>query len=148
MAVIGFGFDKIQVERKKPAVGEINITNNVRLTDVKEEKIKVGEDHLALTVSFEYKLNYAPDIGKLHFTGNVVYLGDKKTQEQVLKAWKDKKNLDTKFSLAVTNTVLNKCNLKAIELCSELNLPTHIAMPVAKPAGKEAKTSDPGNYIG
>jgi len=152
MSVIGFSFNKIHVEKKKPAVGEINIINNVKLTGITEEKIRVGEDHLALNVGFEYKINYAPDVGSLHFTGNVIYLGDKETQKLVLKAWEEKKNLDNRFSLAVTNAVLSKCNIKAIGLCAELGLPTHIALPIAKPTGNKTnepvETADAGNYIG
>ena len=145
MPIIGFNFEKISVERKKVAQGEIKIANNVRLTDVKEEKINVGEDQKALKVGFEYILDYG-EIGSITLLGNVIYMDDKKKQDSVIEAWKAKKPLDTKFSLSVTNTVLTKCNIKAIELCSEVNLPTHIAMPVAKPA--DAKKPKESNYIG
>jgi len=150
MSIIGFSFNKIQVEKKAPAQGEINISNNIKLTDIKEEKINVGGDHMALSTSFEYKVNYNPDIGNLVLTGYVVYLGDKATQEQVLKAWQEKKNLDNKFSLQVTNSVLAKCNIKAIELCSQVGLPSHIRMPVAKTANPAPAEGDSGanNYIG
>ena len=149
MSIIGFNFEKISVERKKVPQGEIKISNNVRLTDVREEKINVGEAHKALKVGFEYKLEYGSDTGNLMLTGNVIYLDDKKKQDSIIEAWNAKKPLDTKFSLSITNTVLAKCNIKAIELCSEVNLPTHIAMPVAKPKGaKTAKESKESSYIG
>ena len=145
MSIIGFNFEKISVERKKVPQGEIKISNNVRLTDVREEKINVGDAHKALKVGFEYKLDYG-DTGNLMLTGNVIYLDDKKKQDSIVEAWTAKKPLDNKFSLSITNTVLAKCNIKAIELCSEVNLPTHIAMPVAKPKG--AKTPKESSYIG
>lgn len=146
MSIIGFNFDKISVERKKVPQGEIKIANNVRLTDIKEENINVGEASKALKVGFEYKLDYGTDLGALMLTGNIIYLDDKKKQEAVLEAWKAKKPLETKFSLVVTNTIMSKCNIKAIELCSEVNLPTHIRMPLAK--SKDAKTPKESNYIG
>ena len=146
MSIIGFNFEKISVERKKAPQGEIKISNNVRLTDIKEEKINVGDAHKALKVGFEYKLEYGSDIGSLMLTGNIIYLDDKKKQDSIIEAWVAKKPLETKFSLTVTNSILVKCNIKAIELCAEVNLPTHIAMPVAKPKG--AKTPKESSYIG
>ncbi len=146
MSIIGFNFERISVERKKVPQGEIKISNNVRLTDIKEENIRVGETSKALKIGFEYKLDYGTDLGTLMLTGNIVYLDDQKKQEAVLEAWKAKKPLETKFSLAVTNTIMSKCNIKAIELCSEVNLPTHIRMPLAK--SKDAKTTKESNYIG
>lgn len=146
MSIIGFNFERISVERKKVPQGEIKIANNVRLTDIKEEDIRVGEASKALKVGFEYKLDYGAELGNLIILGNVIYLDDKKKQDAVIEAWKAKKPLETKFSLSVTNTIMAKCNIKAIELCSEVNLPTHIRMPLAKP--KDAKTTKESNYIG
>ncbi len=146
MSIIGFNFEKIAVERKKVPQGEIKIANNVRLTDIKEEAIRVGEASKALKVGFEYKLDYGAELGNLTMLGNVIYLDDNKKQDAVLEAWKAKKPLETKFSLAITNTIMTKCNIKAIELCSEVNLPTHIRMPIAKP--KDAKKPKESSYIG
>lgn len=147
MPIIGFNFDKISIERKKVPQGEIKITNNVRLTEIKEAPINVGDDQKALKVDFEYNLDYGQDLGKLNLLGNVIYMDDKKKQDTILESWKAKKPLETKFSLAVTNAILTKCNIKAIELCSEVNLPAHISMPVAKPAKKAEKPKE-STYIG
>lgn len=148
MAVIGFKFDTIHIEKKAVPSGEINISNNVKLTEISEAKINVGGEHKALKVDFEYTVNYKPDIGDLKLTGNLVYMDDKAKQDSVLKAWKEKKVLDNKFSLSVTNKIMAKCNIKAIELCSEVNLPSHISLPVAKAATPISAKKDTKNYIG
>ena len=39
MAVIGFHFKKMSVEKKKAATGKINVNNNITMLEVKEAKV-------------------------------------------------------------------------------------------------------------
>ena len=55
MTIVGFGFNKIEVEKKEGAKGKINISNNVSIKDVKETTLAVGKDNpTVLKFTFEF----------------------------------------------------------------------------------------------
>jgi hypothetical protein len=51
-----------------------------------------------------------------------------KDVKSVLKDWKEKKVSDD-FKIKLFNQILNKCNLKALQLEDELNIPPHFRLP-------------------
>ena len=135
MAIIGFNFTKINVERKKEkATGKIDIKNNVGIVDVEESKnIKIGNaEQKVLKMTFDFDVNYEPKIGYMKFTGEVVYLGESAKMDSLLKGWKKDKKLPSDIMSGVINTVLNKCNIQAVILSQQINLPSPVPMPKVK----------------
>lgn len=138
MKLMGFNFTKINAERtSNKNSGEVKINTNVDITDIKEAKsdfLKSREELLAIT--FNYKINYNPDIALIEVAGNLVISVDSKQTKTILRQWKDKKLLD-EFRFAIINLILRKSTLKTLELEEELNIPTHIPMPALRPSNQE-----------
>jgi hypothetical protein len=129
MRIIGFGFTKISIEKKKDIFDELKVSNEVNILgieEVKQDLLKSKED--VLGVKFRYVSNYTPDIAKIEMEGSILASMDPKLAKDVLKGWKDKDTPD-EFKIPLFNTIFRKAGLKALELEDEMNLPLHMQMP-------------------
>jgi hypothetical protein len=127
MRIIGFNLSKISAERIDEIVGNLEVTQNIDIQDIKEEEIPFSKEK-ALKIFFNFKINYSSDFAKIDFTGIIIILPEKEELKEILKQWKDKKiPEDTRVPLF--NFIMAKCNVKALSLEDELNLPTHFQMP-------------------
>ena len=127
--IIGFNFNKIAIEKKKDVTNEAKISTNVDIDDVKKVNIDLFKDKDAFNIKYSLKFNYKPDFVDIEFNGNIVVLIDnselvKKTEEK----WKSKE-LPLELKTHVMNIILSKCNLKALQLEEELNVPLHMPAP-------------------
>lgn len=137
MKLLGFNFNKISIERFSNPKDKVNINTNMDIIEIKsinQEIFKSKEEFLS--VKFVYNLNYEPNLAKLDLAGEMVLSLDPKLSKEVLKQWKDKK-VSEGFRIALFNIILKKSTLKALQLEEELNLPTHISLPVIKPEEKK-----------
>jgi hypothetical protein len=144
MQVIGFGFEKIQAERKnltKQGNQNININSNINIKNISQEQIDVVKDKPVIKFDFEFLVDYKPNFAELLFKGYVIMIVEKDDAKDILKKWKSKKVSD-EIRLPLFNLILTKCNLRALQLEEELNLPTHIPLPRIKPQ------QDNANYTG
>ena len=139
--IIGFNFTKMQVERAKELKGQITVNHNMDIKDVRKEPVNLSKDKDVLCFDFEFSLSYEPKHAKINFEGNVLVLAEPKESKEILKSWKKKEGADN-IRLLVYNTILTKCSIKALELESDLNLPSHIPLPKLAPAKQTA------NYTG
>jgi len=134
MAIVGFNFRKIEVEKKTDAKGKINISNNVSIKGVEEAQLSLGANKQnALRLKFEFHTKYEPDMGKIFLVGDVVYMGTEKILKETLKEWKDSKKIPDSISREILGTVLEKCNIQAIVLSRDINLPTPVPLPKIQP---------------
>ena len=130
MTVIGFNFNKILVERKSSKAGKLTISNNVGINDVSEANVPFsGDKAKAIKFDFTFDSKYEPDIAIITLSGDLLYMFPQETAEKVLSEWKEKKRLSQDVVTAVMNTVLNRCNIEALILSRELNLPSPIPLP-------------------
>lgn len=135
MSIIGFNFTKMLADKKKPAQGSINIQNNLELKSVEEAKMAVGDTKLAMKLHFRYTTHYTPDIGLIEFEGNLLFLDDKEKVKEALDKWQTWLR-EKKFGPIITDQIvphiLNKCNIQAIILSKDINLPAPIPLPRPK----------------
>lgn len=129
MTVIGFSFNKILIEKKNPVKGKVNINNNVGIKNLEETKLNINTTKKALKMEFEFTSKYEPNIGDILLEGDVVYLIDKDKAEEVIKNWKKNKKLEKDIMTDVLNNVLAKCNIEALILSKDMNLPPPIPLP-------------------
>lgn len=143
MPTIGFSFTKIKVERKEDIIsGKVNISNNISIKDIVKKDMSLGgSKQEGLKFVFEFTSKYSPDVCSINLNGNVLYLEDKKKVEEILSNWKKDKKVAPDVMTAVLNTALTKCNIQALILSQELNLPPPIPLP--KVEQKQSK-----EYIG
>ena len=53
--------------------------------------------------------------------------------KEYLSSWEKDKSIPTDIMSQILNTILFKCNVKALNLSQEVNLPPHIQLPRVKP---------------
>jgi hypothetical protein len=134
MTIIGFNFTKINAERKKPFDGQIKVQNSVKIDDVKESALTVGDKkQKTLVFEFSYISTYQPEIGSIELRGILIYMTEQKKVEEIAKNWKAKgKKLPEDVMAPVINTILNKCSITALQMSKEVSLPPQIDLPKIK----------------
>jgi|WetSurMetagenome_2_1015567.scaffolds.fasta_scaffold210843_2 hypothetical protein len=132
MQVIGFNFDKISADKKKLPEGKIEIKSNINVKSITQEKVELLKDKDVVKFSFEFYVDYLPDIAKILFEGSILAIFEKEQFKDVLKKWKNKKISD-EIRLPLFNLILTRCNLKALQFEEEFNLPTHVPLPRISP---------------
>ena len=131
MQIIGFSLNKISIERKEKQEGELEIKQNINIDDISTDKINISDKEIIQT-SFTFSVNYSPDFARVELKGQIVLLPEKEELKDILKDWK-KKQLTDKFRTPLFNFIMSKCNIKALDLEDELNLPLHVPMPRISP---------------
>ncbi len=130
MAVISFNFTSINVEKKAPIKGKVSISNNVEIKKVEETKLALGASNQdGLRFEFDFLSKFEPGIGSINLKGEVISLEDPKVVKSVIKEWKKSKNIPKEIRKGVLNHVLNKCNIEALLMSKEINLPSPIPLP-------------------
>jgi len=130
MTVVGLQFDKINVEKMKPASGKISVNNNVSLKDCEKTDLKFGTTKQnALKITFEFVANYEPKIATITLVGNINYFDKSEKIDEIHKEWKKDKKLPKEVLTPILNSILSKCNVEAMILSREINLPPPVPLP-------------------
>jgi len=140
--IVGFNLTKILVERTKPVRGKIKVNHDLRIEHVEQRPLPLKEKKNALLFDFLFHIQYEPSIGEVAFHGNVLYYTDQKKMDTVVEQWKKSKKVPPDVSVEVINTIFAHCNVRALELAHELNLPAHLPLP------QITLREDPSKYIG
>ena len=144
--IVGFGFTKLHAERGEAAKGKIDINNNVSIKDIQEDNFSLGKDKQqnVLRFVFEFTSNYEPNIGKILFEGELLYMEEPKKAKEILISWKKDKKIPKELMGAMLNSILTKCNVEALILSQQVNLPPPIPMPKVQMSA----AADTKDYIG
>ncbi|HIH43487.1 TPA: hypothetical protein HA246_07660 [Candidatus Woesearchaeota archaeon] len=130
MPIVGCNYRKITLERKDNVTGNINIKNNIAIKDVEEKEFALGKaKQQGLKFNFEFTTEYEPNIGTINILGEVLFLDEPKKVKELAASWKKNKKLEPEIMQQVLNTALNKCNVKALILSEDINLPPPIPLP-------------------
>lgn len=132
MAMIGFNFTKISVEKQKQITGKVSIANNLQFSNVKEAKINFVDKKSAINLEFVFNCKYEPDIGHIELKGNAIELLDPEKTKDTLESWKKDKKLPKGIAEKILNTILNKCYVEALILSNSMNLPSPVPLPRIK----------------
>ncbi|MDP2749450.1 MAG: hypothetical protein Q8O89_01300 [Nanoarchaeota archaeon] len=134
MSIVGFNFTNIVVDRKGPVQGTIDISNNVIITNIEKADLSLGETKQD-GIKFKYKFTskYSPEVGEMVFIGEVLYIEDKDKVKGILHDWEKDKKIPNEIMTNVLNTVLEKCNIQALILARDVNLPAPIQLPKINP---------------
>ena len=132
MPIIGFNFNKVSVEKQNPIKGKVNIAHNVKTIGIEEEKLNISTPGDTLSVKFRFSIDYSPDIGNITLLGNVLYMDDSKKIKAYIKEWKEKKELPRDIMPVIMDTILARCNIRALILAEDVALPPPIRLPRVK----------------
>ncbi len=130
MTVVGLQLNKIIVEKTSPVKGKVSVNNNVAVKDVEKTDLTFGASKQdALKFTFEFKASYEPKIATITLEGTVTYFDKPATIEEINKGWKKDKKVPPEVMTPILNSILTKCNVEALLLSREVNLPPPIPMP-------------------
>jgi hypothetical protein len=130
MTIIATNFTKISVEKKGPVKGKVSIANNVSIKNVEVTDIAIGTSkQSALKFSFEFTAKYEPNIGSIVINGDLIFLEKPDKINQIAAEWKKSKKVPKEVMAPILNNVLTKCNIEALILSREINLPPPIQLP-------------------
>jgi len=143
MPIVGFQFDKVSANKSGTVKGKIDIAHNINIKDVKQEELTLDKKQNVLRFTFEFKVDYKPNLGDISLEGHLLYLDTPEKIKELGDAWKKNKKLPDDITTNVINMVLTKSNVKALILSQDVNLPPQIQLPKAMPPKQSAE-----NYIG
>ena len=130
MTIVGFNFTSLNAEKKDAIKGKISINNNVVIKDVEEKDLSLGmSKQQSLRFIFEFISKYDPNVGSITLTGDVLFIEEAKKIKEIIAGWKKNKKLPKEVTSKVLNTVLGKCNVQALILSEQINLPPPIPLP-------------------
>ena len=143
MQIIGFNLTKISIEKKEKIPVQLKINQGIDIKEVSKEVIPFSSNE-ALKMLFNFTISYSEDSAKLEFEGNLILLPDKNEAKTFLKEWKNKK-VPENARIPLFNFIMNKCNIKALQLEDELGIPYHIPMPRVNPNNPNNPNNNPEN---
>jgi len=132
MTIVGFNFTKLVAEKNRPVKGKINIKNNVAIKNISESKLAIDAKKKALKFDFVYTSSYEPGVGLIEIGGETIFLTDEKVAKETLSKWKKEKKASAQIMRDLMNHILTRCNVEAIVLSKDINLPAPIPLPKMK----------------
>jgi len=123
LKLIGSKIIKIEAGRNKEFNGELQIKTNVKINSF--QKIKDVKD--SLKILYDFEVNYG-ELGEIKIKGYLFLSGEQKTIKELLKIQKNKDYNSPEY-ISITNLIIQKASIKALELEEELNLPIHVKLP-------------------
>lgn len=140
MTIIGFNFSKISATRNSAPKGKISVNRSCKPTNV--EEITIGGGQKALRYTFEFGVQYKPDIAQFDFAGKMVELVNDDEHQKILDSWEDNEQLPPKSLERVMNELLNRCHVEALLMAKELGVPPPIKLPSVKVQQKSEDSAD------
>lgn len=130
VTVAGFNFTKISGSRDAPITGKLKINNRMAIKDIRQEDIPMGKDKQpAVRVEFAYTSKYEPGYGNVSMEGGLLYLTDAAKVKAIVDEWAKDKKLLEEVQRPIMNPILAKCNIQALNVSKELNLPPQVPLP-------------------
>ena len=133
MPIIGFNFDRIIVERLDKIKKGMKVKNNLLIKELTNEEVGVGDSNKVVKLDFDFSVNYEPGVGNISLQGHLLFMEDPKQIDDLISAWNKDKKLPKDLSPMLLNTILARCNIKALAMSQEVNLPPHMRLPMIKP---------------
>ena len=128
MPIVGFGFDKISIEKKEYAK-QVKIQNNINVVSLEESKLVIGKEQKpSIKANFDYSVDYERT-GNLQMLGHVVYFDTEEKIKEILEKWKKEQKMQGDFGTLIYNFIIVKSSIKALQLEEDLGLPLHVSMP-------------------
>ena len=133
MKFIGFNFTKIHVERFSNKFKDLKINNKIDISTIEQiDQESINKDEKIVKIKFTYDIVYNPKLAKINLSGEVFISDNINSVKNLLKEWEKNKQINEDFNILLFNIILRKCNLKALELEDEMNLPLHMPFPSVK----------------
>ncbi len=130
--IINFRLNKIAIEKKSIPKGPIEAKNNLKVIGIEEESISSLTKEKALNIQFIFKVMYEPKVAEVEMQGSVTFMNDAKAIKEMLDNWQKNKKIKQEIAVPIFNHILSKCNVKALGLEEDVELPFHVPIPRVK----------------
>lgn len=145
MAILSFGFNKILVEKNTKSSKQINIKSELHILDVSSSDMIKDAKQKAFSIKFKFDVDYEPKMGTINLEGELIYLANEELSKKMETSWSKNKSLPKEIGTVIFNRILQNCNIEALILSREINLPAPLQLPKikaeVKPAAKPATKS-------
>lgn len=138
MAIVGFNFTKLNIENKGVFKANEKVSSDLKLVDILPEKTAVEESKDLVKFMFEFSIDYAGS-GYAVLAGDVVYLDEPERIKEILKTWAEQHAVKAELLQQILNTVLFKCNIKALTMSQDVGLPPHFKLPRVEQGTEQAE---------
>ena len=91
-----------------------------------------GTSQKGIEFTFRFVVNFEPGVGTVDLEGKIVYMGTAAKVKESLDKWAKDKKLPADVLEEVYNNLLHRCNIEALLLSKEMQLPSHLPMPKVK----------------
>lgn len=130
MRVLGFNQVKISGEKTGKSPENIKVNSSIDISEISQIATDViNSKEALLSVIYLVTFDYTPDYAKIELKGSFVVEMEKSKAEKILGEWKNKK-LDEEVHLSLTNLILRRAHVKALQLEEELGIPFHFKLPL------------------
>ncbi len=147
--IAGFNFTKLSAEKKEVIKGKVDINNNISIKKVEETDLSLGKQkQKALKFTFEFTSKYEPSFGEIMLEGEILFIDEQKAVKDIMASWGKDKKIPKEIMMALLNTVLSRCNVKALILSEDINMPPPIPMPNVQSQPAQQPQQEKKEYIG
>ena len=74
--IMGFGFNRILVEKKKKIEKNVKVKHDLQFLDVREEKFSFKTSKKGVVFDFKFFVKYEPGFANMEIEGSVSYMAD------------------------------------------------------------------------
>ena len=113
--------------------GNISVDTTPSIDDVEKKDVLEMKD--LLSAKFSFRVNYEPNVGSIRMEGEVLYKTD--DTKNIIKKWKENKNLESDLAVEMLNAIFRVCLTKAITIAGDLRLPPPVRFPIVKKGGEK-----------
>ena len=129
MAVVGFSFTKILVEKNDQQQGKTVVNHHIRILDLVEVPLALGSaTEKGLRFNFAFHVDYNPNFGKIHLEGYMLYMAKPEEKQKLLDTWKKDKKVDKELETFLLRQALEKSTIQAVLMAKEINLPAPVPL--------------------
>ena len=129
--IVSFFLNKVHLEKKDIPANPVKIEtqNNVRISNISEQKLAPIAKEKALKFDFIFGVRYEPNVAEATLDGGIIFLTDENKMKEILDKWHKEKKINAVLSQHIINFIMSKCNVRVLQWAQDLNLPPHIPFP-------------------
>ena len=121
--LIGSKFTRLEASRNPDFSGKVSMTNEIKILSI--DFVKESKENVKM--NYSYKIEYS-GLGHVYLEGSLFMTSDPKTLKNIVKTFEDK-DFESTEQIAVTNLIVQKASIKAMQLEDEFGLPVHVRIP-------------------
>lgn len=135
--LVRFYYTEIKGERFNQSLDKLKIETSLNIKSIENLPQKNSLSGTSfLSFSFSSSIDYSKEIAKIELSGKMILSMEDSVAKEILNSWK-KKEIKEEMKIFLFNGILEKTNIKALQLEEELGLPPHFKMPSLSLTKKE-----------